>query len=297
MSSFIDLHIHSKYSDGSLSPKEILDIADKTNISMISITDHDTIDNLKDLKLEIHNFQNIKCVPAVEISSFFIDRKQEKKLIHILGYGIDEDNEDLMTLLEYLKNSRTKINEEYIKNLLFTFKQLEESDLYDVDCSRYFRLAREIIRQLSIAGVDEELIIDVKRHCRKELPQYVNYDIEASEVIKAINKAGGIAVIAHPTIYKLRDIEIKRMIKQLIGYGIEGIETNYSEMTKDEMEKLNMMAKSYGLLSSVGSDFHFFSENNPKEIGFGIDNNLCFEQCSMSEHILKKSLYIGGGRR
>lgn len=297
MGRYIDLHIHSKYSDGALTPKEILDEAEKINLKMVSIADHDSIDNLAEVKKELEERPNLLYVPGVEISSHFVDRKNEQVLIHILGYGFDEENTKLLELLSQLEDIRTKVNEKYIEQLLLVFKEISEQDLENVDRKKYYRIGREVIRHLKATGKSEELLSEVKRYSRKNMPVYQDYDAEASRVVDTIHSAGGLAILAHPTEYRLRDIELKRMMKKLIDMGIEGIETNYADTNIESMEKLRMMAESYKILFSAGSDFHFYTETDTKYIGYGINNNLCIESCSLADKVIEKKLCLKGSDR
>lgn len=289
MEKFIDLHIHSNYSDGLLSPQEILLESSKRDAKIISITDHDTIDNLFDLRKNL--IDDLIAIVGVEISSF-ITMKKDTQLIHILGYGVNPDDLKLNDLLRKLKDRRTEVNKEYILKLLKYFKELPTDLKTEIDCTKYYRIVREILIYLHKNGFSEELIMQIKRYCRKDLPVYDHYDINADIVIDAIKSAGGIPVLAHPMEYKLRDIELKRMIRILIEYGLEGIEAYHAECTFDYQQKLRILVESYNLLYSCGSDFHFPTSINNKIIGHGINENLCMESCTVADKILEKNLYL-----
>lgn len=101
MKKIIDLHIHTKFSDGFLSPKEVIDEAIKNGVSIISITDHDTIDAYNDELFEYSNSNNIKIIPGVEISTH-----TGKSGIHILGYNFDLNNKLLKDNLYQIRNAR-----------------------------------------------------------------------------------------------------------------------------------------------------------------------------------------------
>ena len=104
----IDLHIHSNISDGVLSPKEVIDEADKNGVSLISITDHDTIDSYTPELFSYAKSKKIKIIPGVEISS-----KNEKAGIHVLGYNFDLENKEFRETLFKIRNSR----HEYLHNV------------------------------------------------------------------------------------------------------------------------------------------------------------------------------------
>ena len=295
---YIDLHIHSNNSDGALSPKEIFEEAKRLDLKMISITDHDTPNDLEVVQSLVDEDDSIIYVPGIEISSYFTDRKSNNIPIHILGYGCSPDNALMAQIISYQKDLRTRINRQYIETLLTTFSELSEELFDDVNCSQYFRIARAIISQVNSSELPETVVSEIKKYCNKNYPVYKDYDVASSEVINAITKADGIPILAHPLDYDLRDIEVKRMIKGLLDAGIQGFEAYSSTYKQEESEHLRMMAESYNTLYSVGSDFHFHSnDSRVKVMGFGIDNSLCVENTTLSDEIIKKSLQLKRGGR
>jgi predicted metal-dependent phosphoesterase TrpH len=96
----IDLHIHTKFSDGLLSSKEILELAQERKLDVISITDHDTLDGYK-IASKIVGDYNLQLIPGVEISSNY-----HGKEVHILAYNFDPDNKKLLELLKYIQRGR-----------------------------------------------------------------------------------------------------------------------------------------------------------------------------------------------
>ena len=122
MEKYIDLHIHSTYSDGRYDPKKIIMEAKKNNVGLISITDHDTIDAYKCKHLTIRNDINI--INGVEISSLYTSKKKKSTRVHILGYDLELDNQELNNLFENMKDIRYQVNSEYIKKLQSKFSFL-----------------------------------------------------------------------------------------------------------------------------------------------------------------------------
>ena len=101
MEKIIDLHIHTNCSDGVMTPKEVIDEAVNNGVSVISIADHDTIDAYSDELFQYAAAQNVKIIPAVEIST-----KTGKCGFHVLGYSFDMKNENLLKQLSALRNAR-----------------------------------------------------------------------------------------------------------------------------------------------------------------------------------------------
>lgn len=293
---YIDLHIHSNKSDGALSTRQIFEEAKNLNLKMISITDHDTQNDFEVLQSLVDEFDSLIYVPGIEISSYITDRKSNNIPIHILGYGGTQNSDLMNQILEYQKEVRTKVNQEYIGKLLINFPYLSEELMSTVECSQYFRLAREIISKLNSSNLSQTQIAEIRKYCNKNHPVYKDYDVDSRITIEAISKADGIPVLAHPMEYELRGIELKRVIKKLLDLGIEGIEAYYSQSSREEMEYMRMLAESYKVLYSSGSDFHFHSNDSRiKILGSGIDNNLCMENTSLSDEIIKRSLQLKKG--
>ncbi|MDO5569370.1 MAG: PHP domain-containing protein [bacterium] len=283
----IDLHIHSIYSDGRFTPNEIIETAKKNNVGILSITDHDTIDAYRET-LEI---DDMILINGVEISAFYKSKKGIKTLIHILGYDLDFNDKELLLLLENLKDYRYEVNKKYLLDLMKKYNYLSTDILKSIDCSKYYRLWWAIQQYMQSAQYSEEEILTIKKYCRHNYPFYPEYDIESKKAIEAIKNAKGIPVIAHPYEYHLSDLEFKRMLRELIDFGLEGIETYHSECPLEYMNKLRMLVESYKLIYTVGSDFHFPTEEKNKIIGLGIDNNLCSKECSLPKIVLERRKY------
>lgn len=284
MSKLIDLHIHSSYSDGRYSPEEIINTAIKNNVNIISITDHDNIDTYKNINCEY--FNNIEIIKGLEISSVYTSKKNKDIPIHILGYDIDTENTKLNCMLESMKKYRNEINQQYIKEVRKLFGFISEDIVEEVDTQKYYRIGWAIVHYLKEHNYTESEISEVKKYCRKNYPKYFDYDVPARDTIEIIKEANGIPILAHPYSYKLSELELKRMLRSLIEYGIEGLEVYHSECSEENMKKLRMLVESYKLLYSCGSDFHFPTEVYNKVIGHGINENLCIQNCSVLEKIL-----------
>lgn len=284
MEKYIDLHIHSTYSDGRYSPDEIVRLANDGNVGLISITDHDTIDAYKQTQLLSNDAINV--INGIEISSLYTSKKNKNVKIHILGYDFNLHDSDLNIMLDNLKSIRYEINKKYVIDLRRKFTYIPNDIVTLVDCEKYYRIGWAIIQALKVLSISEEKINVVNKYVWHNYPIYSNYDIPANKVIEIIKNANGIPIIAHPYSYHLNDLEIKRMIRELINLGIEGIEAYHSECSLENMKKLRMLAESYKVLYSCGSDFHFPTGKDNKIIGYGIDNNLCKTECSLASKVL-----------
>lgn len=261
----IDLHIHTNISDGELSPKEIIDEAVNNKASIISITDHDTIDAYTDDLIKYANNNKIDLIPGVEIST-----KSHGVGIHILGYNIDIHSNILKKQLEDLRN----IRHEYLYNVGKKLKELgyeiDIEELDKIDAVTKAHISLQIINNLNNK---EKLLKEfghipnkgefIENIMNENCPAYVKKrSITPLEAANIIRKAGGKVVLAHPVAYEhqdnLTDLDIQEIIEEIRP---DGIEANYIFYDRDEnryneSEKWKKVAKKNNLFTTIGSDFH-----------------------------------------
>lgn len=256
----IDLHSHSIYSDGSLSPKELSLLAFKNNIKAIALTDHDTIDGVSLLR---HNAKkhNIEVINGIEFSALYKGFE-----IHILGYFIDIKNKSFLNFLDTLKITREKRNIELISRL--NDMKIDISLEYVASLSSgnlitKAHFAKALVKKRYADSIKDTFRLYLGKNCKG----YVKRDlIHVSDAINIIKKAGGISSIAHPTKYSLSPYEIENMSKDLKDMGIDCIECYYSSHTEKETKNLLYLCNSLNLLTTAGSDFH---GDNRKEVQLG----------------------------
>ena len=272
----IDLHIHTNISDGALSPKEVIDEANKNGVLVISITDHDTIDSYTSELFSYAESKNVKLICGVEISS-----KNEKAGIHVLGYNFDLNNKELKETLFEIRNSR----HEYLHNVAKKLNELgylvNVEKLDKIDSVTKAHIAFDIVKNEKNR---EKLMLDFGRIPNKgefienimneNCPAYVKKrSYTPKEVAKVIRKAGGKVVLAHPVAYAYEDNFIEEDILKLVNeMKPDGIEANYLFVNTngkiiDETDKWNKFAKEHNLFVTAGTDFHIKDGVHP-EIGF-----------------------------
>lgn len=275
MKNHIDLHIHSNFSDGNLSPKDIIDEAYKNNVTTIAIADHDTIDAYSDDLYEYAKEKNIKIINAVEIST-----KTNQCSIHVLGYNFDVKNPILKEKISKLRNARHDYLHDVAKKLneLSFYVNIDELD--KIKSVTKAHIALDVINNIK----NKDILLKRFNHIptkgefietimNKGCPAYVKKEtITPKEAVSLIKEAGGKAILAHPVAYKhennLSDKEIEDLIQTMKA---DGIETNYIYINKNnqkinECEKWNEFAKENNLITTIGSDFHFKDNIHP-EIG------------------------------
>ncbi len=282
----IDLHTHTSYSDGDLTPSNLIHYAIEKRIGILAITDHDTIEGIKTVDRESHLIKEtgIKIINGIELTA-----KVNKGRMHILGYGIDLENKNLNDkMLELKTNSLHSVLSvmEQIKRdygIRFSYDEIVQlvnakNNLGRVD------LARLCVKNNyadSVQDAFNKYLIEAHKKIVKGLGE-PNYE----ECINLIRESGGTAVLAHPKSLELNQKELLILIKDLIKYGLEGIEVYHPSHSNEEIGFYKEIANDYNLLVSGGSDFH--GPKTKPDIDLG--QNLDAEKCKKLT-LTKKQLY------
>jgi len=265
MNRFIDLHIHTNLSDGTLSPKEIIDEAIKNDVDTIAIADHDTIDAYNDELYEYAKSKNIDIISAVEIST-----KSDKAGIHVLGYNFDINNEELKKSLFRIRNAR----HDYLSNVAIKLKQLgykiNIDELDKIEAVTKAHIARDVVNNYG----NKDLLIKQFDHIptmgefietimNEGCPAYVKKEtLTPKEAAKLIRNAGGKVILAHPVAYIHEDNLTENDILSLANeMKADGIESNYIYIDRNnnkinEIDRWNKFASNNNLITTIGSDFH-----------------------------------------
>jgi len=260
----IDLHIHSNYSDGSETVKDILKEAEKRKLEVISITDHDTVKAYSELeKINIEYYYKGKIIPGCEFKCLY---KEYRLPIEILGYGfnveeidskMDENRNKAIQnrYLDKLKEAGRSIGLHFDENLKINYK----SESY---ASAVFY--KEINQYPENERILEDNNIQIKENFYREAQNNPNsifyidetYDyLNASIIIDRIHQAGGLAFLAHPFEYPIDNI-LNALEEFVNNYKIDGIECYYSLFTEKQIVQLEKLCKKHNLFLSGGTDFH-----------------------------------------
>lgn len=263
----IDLHVHSTFSDGTLTPTELVSHAIEMGLSAMALTDHDTIDGVEEA-IQAGAKNNLEIIPGIELSTFY-----NNKEIHIVGLYIDYTNEVFKKELENLRNVRQNRN----LKICEAFHKLGIEINYDDMLKKYGDIVitrahfADYLLEKGIVGSRNEAF---DRYLGDSRPCNVpRKKMSPAEAITLIKSVGGIPILAHPTLYHLGKDEMNKLLKYLCEAGIVGIEGIYSTYTMGEEIEIKSLAKKYNLLISGGSDYH--GANKPKlELGIGY-GHLC----------------------
>lgn len=249
---YADLHIHSSFSDGCLSPEEIVKEAKDKGMKYISITDHDTISSQY---ITRQNIYDINIIPGVEFSSEYKGTE-----IHILGYYIDVESKSLKELVEVLQQLRLARSRLIIEKLKENNIFINLDDLLDESNHVIGRgnIASELIKKGYVKTYKEAF----NKYLMKGRSAYVEgYKIDYKKILEVIKDSKGISVLAHPG-KMFRSIQIESVIKDMKGYGLKGIEVYHPAHTKEQINYLYNLSKKHKLIITGGSDFHTMNSNN-----------------------------------
>ena len=251
----IDLHVHSVYSDGTDTPAELVQKAEKRGLTALALTDHDTVGGIEPL-LAAASGSVVEAVPGIELSA-----ECERGTMHVLGYFVDYTCRALLDKIETVRAGRDERNTEILKKLnklgyVLMWSDVEKHAGCDVVGRPHFAEAlveRGHVRSRKAAF---DLLLGKGR------PAYVErYRYTARECIELIHAAGGISVLAHPATIHLPDDQLKGLVKGLKACGLGGIEAYYAEHKPENIEKFCGWAKDFDLICTGGTDYH--GDNSP----------------------------------
>jgi predicted metal-dependent phosphoesterase TrpH len=246
----VDLHNHSYYSDGVLSPTEVVHLAKEQGCDVFALTDHDTVDGLAEAKTEADRL-GMQFIPGVEMSAMW-----SNMTIHILGLGVDGDNETLQAGLKQHQDFRQLRAEKMARGLggAGVVSAMEKTQAL----AKKGMITRTHFAQMLIQeGVCKDMRSVFKRFLTGKKPGGVGGKwAQFDEVIEWIHAAGGRAVLAHPFRYRMTNTKVKRMMGDLATNGCDGVEVVTGSSSKDEITLTSQWARELGMLSSQGSDYH-----------------------------------------
>jgi predicted metal-dependent phosphoesterase TrpH len=256
----IDLHTHSTASDGALAPSALVDLAKKTGLRALALTDHDTVDGVAEARRRAGEV-GMAFVPGVEIEIEF-----DPGEFHLLGLGIDEGRADIQEALAELARARLDRNRRIV--------ELFKSDGIDLDLDAIEATAGSgRIGRPHIAGeLARRKIVRTKqeafdRFLGKGRPFYLPKDcLPLSRALSLIEAAGGVAVVAHPYSLFVSKTKLAGLMDEWKEMGIQGIEAYHPTAKLGQCRILDQMARDRGFLVTAGSDFH--SREKP-ECGIG----------------------------
>jgi len=241
----VDLHIHTTASDGLLSPSAVVEAALDLKLSVIAITDHDSVAGL-DEALSAAAGTPLTVLPGVELSV----RGPGDTDAHLLGYLFDHTSPDLLAALSTLRGARLERARTMVERLAASGHDIHFDHVLamaDGGAVGRAHIARALVESGSVTQMEEAFA----RFIGRSGPFYVpKQTLSAVDAVAAIHKAGGVAVIAHP------GIGGEAALIPLIEAGLDGIEAFHAEHTPSQRDHFVSVARRHGLVVTGGSDFH-----------------------------------------
>ena len=247
-----DFHVHTNYSDGVFTPEKIVDIALDAGLEAVALTDHDNVlsYNVANNYLKsIGKNDQLEIIQGVEINTLYKNYE-----VHILGYFMDTNNEDFKNLIKTQQEARINQTLEII-DLLDKKESIKISfDSILAQVAEGGSIGRpHIAKAITSAGGTDNVMDAYSKYINDNSPVYVQRKtVSPQDAVEIIYDAGGIPVIAHP-----HDIDIAEdLIKDLMSYGLRGIEAYHRKHSPAVVEYFSSMAEKLGLIVTGGSDFH-----------------------------------------
>jgi 3',5'-nucleoside bisphosphate phosphatase len=242
----IDLHVHTAASDGNLTASEVVALALDLGLSVIAITDHDSVEGVAPALVAAAPTP-LRVVPGVELSS-----SAGELDAHILGYFVDHTDEGLLGMLAGLRATRLLRAEAMVDSLAeagfeITIDQVLALADHDGAVGRS-HVARALVDSGQISTVGQAFRDLIGRNGRFYVSKPLATPRQAVETIRA---AGGVAVLAHPGI---NGTEV--LLDELVACGLGGIEVYHTEHTPEQRKHFARVAAERGLIATGGSDFH-----------------------------------------
>lgn len=251
----IDLHTHSTASDGTLSPKELVDYAVEKKLSAIALTDHDTIDGLDEAICTAEKYKGteneIEVIPGIEFSTEYFGRD-----VHVLGLYIDYQGEYFQSRLKHFVLGREKRNRRMCRKLCeggmdISYEEMLEEFPDSIITRAHF--ARMLLKKGYVKSVKEAF----DRFIGDGKPFYTpRKRISPFRAIEIIRRAGGFPILAHPVLSGFSRSVLEELVSKCKSCGLMGIECVYSTFEAADERQMRELAAKYDLAPSGGSDFH-----------------------------------------
>lgn len=249
---FADLHLHTQFSDGTFTPEELVQHAQKNGLGCIALTDHDTVEGCARAAAAC------AAVKMEFITGSELTAEHEDIEVHILGYFLDTGNKALLERIAQFQSVRQHRIHEMVAALNKLGVPLQVESVFALaNCKSPGRphVARAMVKEKLIGSLDEAF----ERFLKKGRPAWVpKTKMSALEGIELIHQAGGLAVMAHPGLNRTDEI-----IPDLVDAGLDGIECFHTKHSTVMSERYLEIAEEYDLLVTGGSDCHGYSKNKP----------------------------------
>ncbi|MBQ2853865.1 MAG: PHP domain-containing protein [Oscillospiraceae bacterium] len=251
MGRYCDLHTHSHYSDGTLSPAQIIAEAERLSLSAVALTDHNTVAGLPEFLAAARNTA-VQAVPGVEISTNY-----KEKELHILGLFLKPETFGEVTdLLDGFNRKKEESNRLLIRNLNKAGYTLDYADI----CRSHREgtvnravIASALLERGYVSNINEAFRVLLSKKSGYYFPPE---RLSALEAIAFLRNIHAVPVLAHSFLNLKTEEELRIFLKQAVPCGLAAMETMYSAYSAETTETARRIAREFGLAESGGSDFH-----------------------------------------
>ena len=265
----IDLHCHSTASDGSLTPRELIQRAHNLHVNILSLTDHDTLAGIEPAQQALREISG--GTPLILVKGIEISCRWQNFEIHILGWHFNSDDAGLHDLVSQQGTARRQRTARILEKLVHHGVAPEhlasvhaKQALPDELVTRK-HIAEALVTHKYVNTLDEAFKRYIgKGQCAYTSPQWCS--IEAA--VQAVKAAGGVTAVAHPLAYDMSTKWLKRLLTDFVAAGGDALEVSSGQQTPQQRQTLALLANQFNLAASAGSDFH-----NPgrwRELGHNI---------------------------
>jgi predicted metal-dependent phosphoesterase TrpH len=251
MPSKIDLHTHTTYSDGTLTPPELIELAVERDLTAVAVTDHDSTEGLG-LAFDAAKETGLEVVPGVEFSTV-----HDGHGIHVLAYWVDLEDDEFQTELRRLREDRWTRGQRMVRRLQELGYPVSFDRVQEIAEGKNIvrpHIAQALVEAGVVSSIDEaftpELIANDGR-------AYVEkHALDPVDALALIKRAGGLAVVAHPGLFREGLGVPDEVLQQMIDGGLDGIEAAHPDHPPEAEERYREMAARLGLVATGSSDCH-----------------------------------------
>ncbi len=247
----IDLHVHTTFSDGTLTPSEVVALAGERGLSVVGVTDHDTTAGIAEA-LAAAEGTGIEIVPGVELSAEY-----EGSSIHVLSYWMDPEDEELQAELTRLREDRYRRGERMVGKLRelgypISFERVREIAAGGIIVRPH--VAQAMV-EAGVVATEEEAFTEefIADGGRAHVAKHALYPLDALALIR---RAGGACVLAHPGMWGAQSSVPDELIEAMAAAGMAGLEVDHPDHTPEQRERYRRTAKRLDLVVTGASDCH-----------------------------------------
>lgn len=248
-----DLHSHTVNSDGTFTVEEVIQKAKEKGLKIVAITDHDTVDGLRDDEKikEYERKYGVEVIRGIEMSC-----NLDGKDVHILGYFLNLGDKEFLKELDRIAEIRDERNEKIMQklaklNLLVTKEDLAEVVQGNITSKAHF--AEVMVKKGYVTCKSDAF----KNYLGKSGAAFVEKrDYKPADAVDILVRNGAFVSLAHPKLITDNVDEVEKLIVDLMKHGLKGLEVNYYSFSSKDKETYRKIAEKYGLIITGGSDFH-----------------------------------------